>query len=297
MKLRKYHGLGNDYLVLEPGEMGGHAFTPQAAKILCALHFGVGTDGVLTGPYLPGSPGFQDICRRANIGEDSRCLCAFRIWNPDGSEAEKSGNGVRIFARWLYDTGRVALNEQFALATLGGIVRVTILDPDQRIRADMGRARFASPDFPVQNATGEATGETIAVAGRTFRFCAVSVGNPHCVVLDSDGSSATAHAYGPLIENAPRFPHRINVQFLKVLGPHDIHIEIWERGAGYTLASGTSSSASAAAAVRLGLCQSPVHVHAPGGTLEVEIDNQWEVTLTGPVAPVFDMTWLGPKIW
>ncbi|MBR0459050.1 MAG: diaminopimelate epimerase [Victivallales bacterium] len=293
--LRKYHGLGNDYLVLDASELSGRTLPPDSIRLLCAPHYGAGSDGILTGPFLPGSPDYQDITSRAGI--TTPCLCAFRIWNPDASEAEKSGNGVRIFARYLFDQGLVRKNKEFALATLGGVVRVTILDPDSAIRADMGHARFQSPDFPVEGTPHDALKEHIEVNGRGFRFCAVSVGNPHCVVLGERPTPELAHTYGPCLETHPRFPNRINVQFLEVLGEHDIRIEIWERGAGYTLASGTSSSACAAAAVRLGLCQSPVSVHAPGGVLQVEVAPDWNITLTGPVAPVYDLIWRGKPLF
>ena len=209
-----------------------------------------------------------------------------RIWNPDGSEAEKSGNGARIFTQYLYDRGLVRQNEPFPFATIGGIVTATVLEPFKAIQCQMGHIQFEHPDFP---ATQEGT--EIQLQGQILRYCPVSVGNPHCVVLNADVSQETALKFGPLLENAPRFPHRINVQFLQVLDEHNIRIEIWERGAGYTLASGTSSCASAAAAIRNGFCASPVTVHAPGGNLVVEIDKNWEARLTGPVAFVYTAIW------
>ena len=288
MRMRKYHGLGNDYLVMLP-DGDCPVLTIENIKLLCSAHYGAGSDGVLTGPYYPGSEDYRDILEKSGASGD--CLCALRIWNPDGSEAEKSGNGLRIFTRFLFDLGLVKAGEPFSMLTLGGRVTATVLDPEDRIRVDMGKVRFTSRDFPGQGA--DAGTMRMEVLGEELEYCAASVGNPHCVVLGTDASEETAMRFGRHIENSALFPNRINVQFLKALGLHDIAISIWERGAGYTLASGSSSSAAAAVAVRLGLCQSPVHVHMPGGELEVEIDGAWNIVQTGPVRAVYDMTWFG----
>ena len=150
----------------------------------------------------------------------------------------------------------------------------------------MGKVSFRSQDIPVRGDSREVINEQIAVADKVFQYCAASVGNPHCVILDAPVSKDTACRYGPLIETDSRFPERTNVQFMKILGRNDIQIEIWERGAGYTLASGSSSCAAAAVARRLGLCDSDITVHMPGGELQIALADDYAVTMTGPVVKV-----------
>ncbi len=293
MKMRKYHGLGNDYLVLAPQETTA-PLCEDDIRLICSQHYGAGSDGILTGPHLPGSADFMDIAARAGIPDDkaSKALCALRILNPDGSEAEKSGNGLRIFSRFLYDTGMVNLNSPFMLLTLGGCVTATVLNEEGDIRVDMGTVHFSSPDFPGKS---DADGtRRITVGDKVLRYCPASVGNPHCVVLDTNADKDTAIKYGPLLEVAPEFPNRINVQFLKVINRHSIFIEIWERGAAYTLASGSSASACAAVAVKLGYCDSPVDVHMPGGILKLEVLENGTLVQTGPTELVYEMKWLAP---
>jgi len=266
----KYHGLGNDYLVLEPARFSAPP-SPQAVRLICDRNRGVGSDGVVWGPLEP-PPG--------NGGH------AARIFNPDGSEAEKSGNGLRIFARFLWDR-HYATVSPFAIHVPGGTVGARILDSDgRRIAMEMGRASFQSRDIPMAGKPREALRETLEIAGRALVINGATVGNPHCVVLVDAPTPALARELGPAIETHPLFPNRTNVQFMRRLNEHAIQIEIWERGAGYTLASGTSSCAAAAVACRLGLCGSPVKVHMPGGTLDVRIGSGYELEMEGPVAAV-----------
>ena len=256
MKMRKYHGLGNDYLVLSPEEFKGR-LSEENIRFICSQHYGAGSDGILTGPHMPDSDDFKDIAAKADIAQEiaSKALCALRILNPDGSEAEKSGNGLRIFSRYLYDMGYVTLGKPFTMLTLGGSVTATVLNDKGDIRVDMGNVAFTSPDFPGEsNADGT---RSIEIGGKAVRYCPATVGNPHCVVLNQPSTKETAMELGPLLETAAIFPNRINVQFLKVLDEHSISIEIWERGAAYTLASGSSASSCAAVAVKLGYCKFP----------------------------------------
>ena len=271
----KYHALGNDYLVIEPA--GLPVPDPQLVRLICHRHFGAGSDGILLGP-LPAAD--------APFG--------LRIFNPDGSEAEKSGNGLRIFARYLFDQGLVA-NEPFAISTLGGRVEARILDGGARVKVDMGRVRFTSGEIPVAGAAREVVREFIEAGGRTFEFTAATIGNPHCVIPVPKATPELAQTFGPHLETHPLFPNRTNVQFLEVIDRHNIRIEIWERGAGYTLASGSSSSASAAIACKLGFCDSPVTVHMPGGVIHIEIDPDYNIRMTGPVTRVASGT-LYPEI-
>ena len=265
MNFAKYHALGNDYIVLDPREVGDR-LAVDLVRRLCDRHLGVGSDGILLGP----------------LG-DSRPF-ALRIYNPDGSEAETSGNGLRIFARYLVDTGRAGCGPM-DLAPAGGPVRAEVLQGGD-VRVEMGQVSFESSRIPVTGPPREVIDEQMTVLGERLRYCAATVGNPHCVVLDAPVSPETARRLGPAIETDPRFPRGTNVQFLEVLDRGTLRIEIWERGAGYTLASGSSSVAAAAVAVRLGLCDRQVAVRMPGGQLQVTIGPDFAATLRGPVTKI-----------
>lgn len=253
---RKYHALGNAYLVLPP--IGGDG-VPSARDIvrLCDARFGIGSDGVLVGP-LP----------------SSRADFRLAIFNPDGGEAEKSGNGLRIFARHLHDEARVS-RSPFTLETRGGVVTAEIREHGAIVSVAMGTARFPRPV--------ESLRERIAVGVESVEFVRVDLGNPHCVVPTPAPSEALARRLGPLLERHAAFPGRTNVQFVSVRGPRDLDVQVWERGAGYTLASGSSSCAAAAALVALGECERDVTVHLPGGDLAVAVGEDFSVSQTGPV--------------
>jgi len=266
MKFHKYHALGNDYLVLQ--DVAATELSSDAIRRICDRHYGVGSDGIL-------------------IGEPSVAVNEFalRIFNPDGSEAEKSGNGLRIFARYLWDTGRVGA-DFFAVSTKGGTVRCQVRDAGRIVFVEMGRASFDSDKIPLAGPRREVVNEQIVINDSSFRFTGVTVGNPHCVIHMQALSPTLARQLGPLIEAHPLFPNRTNVQFVKVLNKHRIQIEIWERGAGYTLASGSSSCAAAAASVRLGLCDGDVAVEMPGGTLDIGVSEDFALTMLGPARQV-----------
>ena len=268
MKFCKYHALGNDYIVLDPKTFAP-ALDAANIKLICHRNFGVGSDGILYCP-LP-SP-------RAPFG--------LRIFNPDGSEAEKSGNGLRIFCRYLFDQKLVVENTEFLVDTLGGVVRATIFDGGKVIRVDMGRVSFWSDEIPMTGPRREVLREDLVANSQTFSICAATIGNPHCVIPLTAITDELAKNHGPHLETHPSFPKRTNVQFLQVLDRQNIRIEIWERGAGYTLASGSSSSASAAVARKLGLVDAAVTVHMPGGTLRIEIGDDFAIRMTGPVTAV-----------
>ena len=263
----KYHALGNDYIVINPKDLSAPLTTEQV-KTICHRNFGVGSDGILLGP-IP----------------SETAKCALKIYNPDGSIAEKSGNGLRIFSRYLWDTKFVG-NDEFLIQTDGGLVRSTVYDGGKMVKVEMGKVSFASEKIPVVGAPREVLNEKITVGGREFSFCAATIGNPHCVLPLPEISAKLAHEFGPLLEVHPNFPNRPNVQFLKVLDRNKIQIEIWERGAGYTLASGSSSSAAAAVAHRLGLVDRSISVHMPGGIIKIEISDGFAIRMTGPVTRV-----------
>lgn len=263
------HALGNDYLVMDPRTLSLR-LTPERVRRICDRHQGVGSDGILT----------IERSRRADAG--------LRVFNPDGSEAEKSGNGIRIFAKCLWDHGYLR-RRSFTIETKGGLVGVALdvrRGAVRSITAEMGRATFRSREIPVAGPDREVVGEPIDAAGERLEFTAVAVGNPHCVVFVDDPAAVDLARLGPALENHPMFPNRINVQFVRVDSPSTVTIRIWERGAGETMASGTSSSAVAAVCVRRGRTGRAVAVHSPGGVLRVEVAPDYALRLTGPVEEV-----------
>jgi diaminopimelate epimerase len=263
----KYHGLGNDYLVVD--DRSGRGLSEASVRRICDRSLGVGSDGVLMRvEAASGGAGF-----------------AIRILNPDGSEAEKSGNGLRIFARYLFDQGEVG-SDPFTVDTPGGEVLCRVLDGGRVVRVEMGRVSFSSEEIPVAGPAREVLRETLDVDGELLEYSAATIGNPHCVVFRDELREEDLLRLGPAIERDPRFPNRTNVQLACVLARDRLAIEIWERGAGHTLASGSSSCAAAAVAHRLGLCDSRVSVEMAGGTLAVEIDPDFRVVQQGPVVRV-----------
>lgn len=262
MKFTKYHALGNDYLVLDSRYFPKP--TVKQIKQICHRNFGLGSDGILYGPL-----------------SSTHAAYGLRIFNPDGSEAEKSGNGLRIFIRYLLDQ-KLIEKKPFTIETKGGIVTAKVFSPN-KIRVEMGQISFTSNDIPVSGRRREVLGEKLKLGKEVFTIYAATVGNPHCVIPVKNPTESLARTIGPLVENNKLFPQRTNVQFLKVMDRNNIRIEIWERGAGYTLASGSSSSAAAAVAYRMGWCDGSITVHMPGGKLKLEITPDFRATQTGPV--------------
>jgi diaminopimelate epimerase len=271
MRFHKYHALGNDYIVMDPADFPADLqLSPDQIRTICHRNFGAGSDGILWGP-LPSAT--------AQFG--------LRIFNPDGSEAEKSGNGLRIFSRYLFDQKKVG-SSPFTIETVGGIVESHVLAEGDLISVEMGRVTFQSDCIPVAGPVRDVLNESLTVGDRTFTFCAAGIGNPHCVIVLPEIAASLAHRYGPLIETHKNFPNRTNVQFLKVLDRQNVQIEIWERGAGYTLASGSSSSASAAVARKLGLVDANLTVHMPGGQIGIQIADDYAIRMTGPATRVYE---------
>lgn len=269
----KGHGLGNDYIALDPSDLE-FKLTPRSIRLVCDRHYGVGSDGILA------------------LAPSNKADFGLRIYNPDGSEAEKSGNGLRIFGCYLYATRRTR-RKAFSVETKGGIVHVE-LELDKRgyvvgATVDMGRASFQPLALPCSLRVPELIQQPVKAAGQSLRFTGVSVGNPHCVVFKDKHGKWTREdllQIGPALERHTIFPKRTNVQLAVPTGPKSISILIWERGAGETQASGSSACAAACAAVRLGYVKSPVTVKAPGGVLKVTVDPQFCLTMSGPVAEV-----------
>jgi diaminopimelate epimerase len=267
------HGLGNDYVVMDPKDLT-FKLTPKTIKAICDRNWGLGSDGILA--LVPS--------KKADFG--------LRIFNPDGSEAEKSGNGLRIFARYLHATGKTK-KKRFTVETKGGLVSIDLhIDRHGDAAAatvEMGIASFKPDALPCSLDVPELIQQPIEAAGRSLIFTGVSVGNPHCVVFKPTGefwSREDFLALGPALEQHKLFPKRTNVQLAVQTGPKEIFILIWERGAGETQASGSSSCAAASTAVRLGLVRSPVTVKMPGGMLNIDVAPDFSLTMKGPVAEV-----------
>lgn len=263
----RYTAMGNDMLVIDPRKIS-FKLTPQNIQHICDRHFGIGADGICYGPLNDMQP------------------FAMEFYNPDGSQAEKSGNGLRIFARYLYDAHYVT-RPKSQIAILGQVCDAHVLDETyQAIKMSMGQATFQSGKIPIIGVLRDVIDEDFELNNQSFKITCVNVGNPHCVIFTEALSIDDVKQLGKQIENHPIFPERTNVQWGQVLDEHTIRIEIWERGAGYTLASGTSSCATACAAIANNLCSSPITVHMPGGIATVEVDEQWHIHLTGSVQSI-----------
>jgi diaminopimelate epimerase len=265
VEFEKWQALGNDYAIVEEQNLP-FELTPERIRAICAPHTGVGSDGILL---------IAETEERGFVAE-------LRIYNPDGSEAELSGNGVRQAVMYLRRTGW-AEHDSFSIRTPAGEIRPRITGP-RSCTVDMGRARLSSKDFP--SGTDDGRG-TLTAAGREFRFQHVSVGNPQCAIGVPEGlEELDLQRYGPEIERHELFPNRTNVSFWRRDADDEITARIYERGAGETLSSGTGATGAAVAAVLRGL-DSPVTVHLDGGDLEVEVGEDLHVSLTGWAVPVY----------
>ncbi len=267
----KSHGLGNDYIVLNPKTIG-FKLTKEAIQRICNRNYGIGSDGLLV----------SMDSNKADFG--------LRIYNPDGSEAEKSGNGIRIFADYLYGM-EFTDKKKFSLEVGGSVVKCEIQtvrgkNDVKSILVEMGKASFTPDSIPVKFDGEETLDMSIFIEGRELIFSAVSIGNPHAVFMVDNLDSIDIKKIGPLIENNTMFPDRTNVQFIQIIDRKNIMIEIWERGAGYTLASGSSSCGVVAVLYRKDMVDNKVNVHMPGGTLEVSIDKNNMIRLRGPVTRI-----------
>jgi diaminopimelate epimerase len=266
MQFSTWQGLGNKYIILHHEEIP-FELTPERVRLLCNRDFGIGSDGILViGPRL--------AAERFGL----------RIFNPDGSEAEMCGNGVRMVARKLKMEGSIT-GDRVVLETGAGEI-VPMLQDGYSVRVDMGIARFGGEKLA--HFLGDAIDEKLTTAGRTFQFTFVDVGNPHAVILSPwPLELVPLHEVGPVIEEHQYFPGKANVEFVVPVDVHNAKIRVWERGVGETRACGTGATATAVALVRTGKCASPVTVELPGGKLEVEVAADWRVHMTGPAEEIY----------
>jgi len=269
------HGLGNDYLVMDPSVLS-FKLTPANIVRICNRNTGVGSDGILA------------------LEKSHSSEARLRIYNPDGSEAEKSGNGLRIFCKFLFEHGYTS-RSFFEIETAGGMVQAQlhlVIGKAVAVTVEMGRAEFEASKIPVNVPDGGAEVLDRLIPeikpGKSFRINCVSMGNPHCVIFadNLEQAEAMAHEFGPLFEHHPLFPNRTNVQFAVVDNRKEVSVRIWERGAGYTLASGSSSCAVAAVCVKRGFTDKNLTIHMPGGDLSLQISDKFDLTMKGPVEEI-----------
>jgi diaminopimelate epimerase len=286
LRLGKWQGVGNDYLVVDDWALPGELTTDRIG-LLCDRHLGVGSDGILLN------------CRPT--GAVPGAIARMRVFNPDGSEPEMCGNGIRMFARYLRASGATG-EAEFTVETLAGAIRPA-LRADGRVRVDMGLALFVSGSVAPEKGRraglyegpieGDIVGAMLRAEGEDWRFTFVDVGNPHCVLQVADPGAIDVARIGSAIEHHCLFPNRVNVHFARMEADGSISMRVWERGVGETRASGTGATAVGAAFVRMGLATSPMSVHLPGGDLTIEAAQASDtsgglrVHMTGPAEEVF----------
>ncbi|MCT7949386.1 diaminopimelate epimerase [Ancylothrix sp. C2] len=268
----KYHGLGNDFILIDNRASSSPLLSPHQAVELCDRHFGIGADGVIFA--LPGS---------ANTDY------TMRIFNSDGSEPEMCGNGIRCLAKFLADLEGVNGEKEYRIDTGAGVI-MPQLRSDGQVTVDMGEPRLLAEEIPttLRGAGEKVIQETLEVAGQNWEVTCVSMGNPHCVTFVEDVATIDLEKIGPVFEHHGVFPKRTNTEFIQVVARDSVKMRVWERGAGVTLACGTGACASLVAAVLTGRCDRSATVELPGGCLQIE----WRATnnriyMTGPAIRVF----------
>lgn len=271
MKFTKWHGIGNDFVIINGYDIQLNDY-PKAAIEICDRHFGIGADGLVT--VLP----------------SDKADFKMRIFNSDGSEAEMCGNVTRCVARYVYENGLTA-KTQITLETLAGIIKPElIIDQGEvtAVRVDMGEPRLKRGQIPMGgNVDEEAVGIPLEVDGITYQMTGVSVGNPHCIIFVDDVSAINLSVTGPKIENHPLFPRKTNVEFVQVLDRRNLRMRVWERGSGITMACGTGASSTLVAAVLNGKADRQAAIILDGGKLFIEWGEDNHVYMTGPAIEVF----------
>ncbi|MFZ5503597.1 MAG: diaminopimelate epimerase [Pseudomonadota bacterium] len=271
LKFTKMHGAGNDFVVLD-GVRQPVELTPEQLRLLADRHFGVGCDQILL------------VETAQHPDADFR----YRIFNADGGEVEQCGNGARCFVRFVHDN-KLSPKRELLVETKSGLIRPR-LEADGRVTVDMNAPIFTAAQIPFQDGAGTAS-EPLTVDEETWEISAISMGNPHAVLLVDDVEHAPVATLGPRIEHHPRFPNRVNVGFMQITDRNHIRLRVYERGAGETLSCGTGACAAAVAGIRLGLLDSPVNVMTRGGTLAITWDGgNSPVLMTGPAITVFTGT-------
>ncbi len=279
MEFSKWHGLGNDFVVVDARKDGLPDDAPALARAVCDRHFGIGADGLVF------------------ILQTAEADIEMRIFNSDGSEAEMCGNAIRCVARYVYDEGTVG-GTVVRVKTLAGIMVPQVILEDgavTKVRVDMGVPRLDRTEIPMLGEPGRVVNEPLTVNGRSFNITVVSMGNPHCVVFVPDLEEVDLLQVGPIIEKHHLFPRKTNVEFVEVLSPDAVRVKVWERGAGQTMACGTGACAVAVAGVLNGLTRRSVCVELPGGSLDIAWEEDGHVYMTGPAVKVFEGRYFGSQ--
>ena len=271
----KYHGLGNDFILVDNRQQPEPIITPEQAILWCDRHFGIGADGVIFA--LPGQADTD---------------YTMRIFNSDGSEPEMCGNGIRCLARFIADLEGASAKEIYRIHTLAGVI-IPKLEANGQVTVDMGCPRLLAAEIPTTLAAADrqVINQPIEVAGKSWQVTCVSMGNPHCITFVEDVATIPLEAIGPQFEHHPTFPQRTNTEFIEVVSRDYLKMRVWERGAGITLACGTGACAALAAGVLNDLCDRRATVELPGGCLEIEwsaVDQR--LYMTGPAQQVFSGT-------
>ncbi|MEH2392382.1 MAG: diaminopimelate epimerase [Nostoc sp.] len=273
IEFTKYHGLGNDFILIDNRSSSLPVVTPEQAIKLCDRHFGIGADGVIFA--LPGENGTD---------------YTMRIFNSDGSEPEMCGNGIRCLAGFLADLeGESRNKDSYRIHTLGGVMTPQLIS-NGLVKVDMGLPRLLAVEIPttLTPAQEKVIFQPLEVAGKTWDVTCVSMGNPHCITFVDDVAAIELETIGPKFEHHSVFPQRINTEFIQVVRRDYLKMRVWERGAGITLACGTGACASLVAGVLTGKCDRTATIELPGGPLQIEwseIDQR--VYMTGPAEKVF----------
>jgi diaminopimelate epimerase len=273
----KYHGLGNDFILIDNRASSEPRLTPDQAIELCDRHFGIGADGVIFA--LPGRDGTD---------------YTMRIFNSDGSEPEMCGNGIRCLGRFLADletADRGVAKQKYLIHTLAGVISPKLKENGQ-VTVDMGVPHLLAAEIPTTLAAGEqrVIDQPLEVVDRTWQVTCVSMGNPHCITFVDDVAAIPLEQIGPQFEHHAVFPQRINTEFVQVVRSDYLKMRVWERGAGITLACGTGACASLVAGVLTGRCDRRATIELPGGCLEIEWTIDDRIYMTGPATRVFSGT-------
>ncbi len=259
------HGLGNDFILIE--DLAGRVnLNPRRIGLLCDRRYGIGADGILL------------------VKRSSRADARMRVFNPDGSEAEMCGNGIRCFARFLRRRGLVRRDE-LKVQTGAGVLQLNI--KGEMVEVEMGRPELLGEKIPLRR-KGKVVNQVVKLGRRNFRITCLSMGNPHCVIFYPPPVKPEVARWGPLIEKDRFFPRKTNVEFVRVLSRRKLKVDVWERGAGITPACGTGACASLVAAALIGKTERRATVLLPGGELEIEWREDGQVLMTGPAAFVFE---------
>ncbi len=272
IEFTKYHGLGNDFILIDNRSSSTPVITPEEAIKLCDRHFGIGADGVIFA--LPG---------------ENNTDYTMRIFNCDGSEPEMCGNGIRCFAGFVADLeGESRNKDKYQIHTLAGVITPQLM-PDGQVKVDMGFPRLLAGEIPttLAKADEKVINHTLEVAGKSWDVTCVSTGNPHCITFVEDVAAIPLEEIGPDFEHHSAFPQRINTEFVEVVRRDYVKMRVWERGAGITLACGTGACATLVAGVLTGKCDRTATVELPGGPLLIEWADDQRLYMTGPAEKVF----------